>query len=283
MAKQSQDYRDFLKEKILQKKEETPRYTQSFYANKMNVSKSYLTAVLAHKKHLSADKLDRLCGCLKLNEDECLTLLILYSRQNQSQKYFTKILRSLQREHRLSTAAATKQIPSFSKDERELAVDETRSVLFALMSSIPNGDLQKAHAALRNRSISLNDVKKTVTWLVNNKFLKLENNDGVKRYKAVQSYTRSQHPPGLQKYIPWMENAIQVMSGPEAFKPVRIQSLTFSFDENNIVELQEEYTAFFRRIQELSNTTKTNGKVYVTYLQNLYYTLASIDNTPENT
>lgn len=283
MAKHSQDYRDFLKEKILRKKEENTKYTQSFFANKMGVSKSYLTAVFAHKKHLSADKLDRLCDCLKLNEDECLSILILYSKQNQSQKYLTKMLGSLQRDHRMSTAGATKKLPSFSKNEKKLTSDEAKSALFALMSGIPNGDLQKAHAALRNKSISLNEVKSAVAWLVKNEFLRLENIDGVKKYKAIQSYARSQHPAGPQKYIPWMENAIQVLNGPEHFKPARIQSLTYSFDEKNILELQEEYTNFFKRIHELSNRTETHGKVYVIYLQNLFYTLASIDNTPEST
>ncbi|WP_374077345.1 TIGR02147 family protein [Bdellovibrio bacteriovorus] len=283
MAKHSQDYRDLLKDKVLQKKEDNPKYTQSYFASKIGVSKSYLTAVFAHKKHLSADKLDQLCDCLKLDDDDGLTMLILYSKQNQSQKYLTKMLRALQRDHRVTTAGATKKLPSFSKSEKKLVSDEARSALFALMSSIPNGDPQKAHAALRNKSISLGEVKNAIAWLVKNEFLRLENINGVKKYTPLQSYIRSQHPAGPQKYIPWMENAIQVLNEPEPFRPARIQSLTFSFDESNLLELQEEYAAFLKRIQDLSNTTKTDGKVYVIYLQNLFYTLASIDNTSEST
>ncbi len=279
MSKTNLDYRELLKDKILLKKESHARYSQSFYAKKIDVSKSYLAAVLAQKKHLAVKKLDLLCEALKLNEDECLSVMISHAQLHKSGKYLIKVLRNAQYEHRIGVASSKKSIEQFSRSEKALHVDEVRSALFALMSSVPHGDIKKAHECLRNKSITLGETKKALDWLVENSFLTLENRNGEKKYVAIQDYIRSQDPPGMQKYIPWAERSISVLSNARQFSPMRIQSLTFSFDENGLLKLQEEYTAFRQRIQDLSRMTKKDGKVFILYIQNLNYTLASLDNS----
>lgn len=279
MGKQAQDYRNLLKEQILLKKEKNAKYTQSYFAKKMEVSKSYLAAVLAFKKHLSADKLDILCRTLKLNEDECLSVLISYAKQVQSQKYLAKTVYDLQHTHRFYASA--RKLTKMSIAEKNLTTDEVRSTLFALMSSIPDGSAEKAHASLRNKAITLSEVKKDLAWLEEKDFLKSENVEGKKKYKAIQSYMRGNLPPGPQKYIPWLENAIQVFQAAESYRPMRVQSLTFSFDDKALLQLQDEYSNFVQRIKDLSDNSSKDGPVFVLYLQNLFYTLASIDNTAE--
>ncbi|MEK2644430.1 hypothetical protein [Bdellovibrio sp. BCCA] len=280
MGKQPQDYRDLLKAHILQKKEKNARYTQSYFAQKMDVSKSYLAAVLACKKHLSADKLDILCRALQMKPDDCMSLLISYASQVQSQKYLMKTVAALHYEYRLYSA--TRDLRNMSRAEKALLTDEVRSTLFSLMSSIPNGNVQKAHATLRNKKISLAEVKSALAWLEDNDFLKLETHRGGKKYKAIQSYLRGSSQPGPQKYIPWLENAIEVLENPEQYSPLRVQSSTFSFDDKTLLQLQDEYTKFLQRTKELSDQSSNEGKVIVLYLQNLFYTLAAIDNSIED-
>lgn len=279
MGKSGQDYRNILKERLALKKQDGTKYTQSYFARKMGVSKSYLTAVLSCKKHLSAEKLDLLCRALQLGEEDCLAVLLSYSQQVHSQKYLSKTLSSLIHTHRLFSTART--IKRMSPAEKSLTVDEVRSTLFSLMSSIPNGDVGRAHAVFRNKDISLSEAKKALTWLEKNNFLTLENNEGKKRYKARQSYISNQLPAGFQKYIPWTENIIHMMHQPEAYRPARVQSMTFSFNDQTLLQLQDAYTAFRARIKELSDQSAPEGKVYVLYLQNVFYTLASIDNSEE--
>lgn len=279
MAKSMQDYRELLKNHIILKKQVNSRHSQSFYAKKVGVSKSYLTAVFTKKKHLSAERLDKLCECLRLNEEDTLSVMIPYARLCQSQKHFSKTLKQIQMQHRILKAAGTKRLSTFSGREKILFSDELRSTLFSLMPSIPQGDVQKAHEALRCKSISLEETKDSVAWLVKNGFLRIVEDNGVKRYEAIQSYVRSQKPASAQKYIPWLENSIQALSDPPSFRPMRIQSMTFSFDENTLEQLHSEYSLLIQRIQELDRLSQTNGKVFVMHVHHMLYTLASAENS----
>lgn len=269
------DYRDQLKNLVLDKKSQDKIFSQSFYAKKILVSRSYLTQVLNKKKHLSYEKLDQLCSILKIDDRKSLQILESYLRLTESKSYLTKSVRKcldLYSHKENSLVGAT---TPFSNPEKVLVSAPLKSLLLAICCDYIS--LHEIESSMRDKTFDSFMIKEELQWLLKKGFLKKKQEAGKALYKSVPGFIGTDlSPAGTAKYLAWLEHVAKAISHPEKYRPGRIQSLVLSFDDDAISKLQSELDQTRLRILELSENSQTKNSKAI-YIQNLLFTLASRD------
>lgn len=269
--KSKNDYRDILKARITVKISENPRLSQAAFARRIGVSRAFLALVLAKKKHLPAERLDRLCRALRLKSLDVVQITRSFLRQTTKGNYLSEALRDYDAFH--TAAASRAKRTEFSIDEKKLAGEILTAVLFSLAPHLENIDPGSIAAALKDK-FDAAVVAQTLEWLEEKKFLHKKTIEGRPRYVARESYIRTDsQPSGPAKYLPWLEKLAEAFQNPLKYGPLRVQSSLFSFDRDGYQKLNEECGRFIERIREISDAS-TDENVRAIYLMNCYVTLA---------
>lgn len=265
------DYRDQLRELLSARKSEKKILSQSYYAQKISASPSYLTQVLSKKKHLSYEKLDKLCAVLKLDSQQSLQILESFLRLTESNKYLLRPIRECLDLY----AHRDRSLMVFSKPEKAIASDPLKSLLLAICCD--HTSVREIEAYLRDKNFTSASIKEGLKWLLKNGFLE-KNTDAVpETYKAVPSFVGTEVSPSRpEKYLAWLEHVTHAITHPEKYRPGRIQSLVLSFDDEAISKLQSEFNRMRAVIVELSENSSAE-KSKAIYIQNLFMTFANRD------
>lgn len=272
MQKQAKsNYRDILKTILEDHKNKNINHSQSFYAQKIGTSRSYLNLVLTKKKHLSLEKLDLLCRVLKLSPDLCLAVLRSFLRETSKQKYLTKALKNYITSFELIQKHNQVNLDVMARIDKQVLGSPLKSIVLAICAR----DMSSAeiHESLHDKSIDRKMVQETLAWLVEQNYLQKTTLNGEHFYLAKEAFLKTDPSNlGPKKYLPWLPVVADCLSHPELYRPGRIQSLTLSFDDEALAELSQELTRLADKILELSEKSKKTKAVYV---QNFVMTLAS--------
>lgn len=276
MKQKKNDYRDFLRDCLEQRKAASPRLSQAYYAQRVGVSKSFLTAVLKKKKHLSTVRLDALCSSLKLTDGECLSVMTSFLSTHQV-SYTGKALARVQQVYGLKKNFKEDRLERPSAKERALYDDFLKRTLFCLMDNIKSGLAVDAHKALRDRSFSLTDVEKALGWLVQEGFLqKLARAEFP--YVQLRPLLKTDHREQLvRRAQSWFEMSLEMLKDVDSYKPAHVQTLCVTLDETALKELQKEYDHLSAKVFALSQQS-AKDQVTIVQIQNLFYSVASLQN-----
>lgn len=276
MKSKKNDYRDLLRECLEDRKMASSRLSQAFYAKKIGISKSFLTAVLKRKKHLSANRLDALCSALKLTDSECLKVVTSFLG-SQEMSYMGKVLSRVQQVYGLKKYFKEEQLPEPSVQERSMYDDFLKRTLFCLMDNVKSGLAVDAHKALRDRSISLKEVEKALAWLMQEGLLqKLARPEFpyVQKNPLFKTDSREQLARRARN---WFEKSVEMLKDVDSYKPAHVQTLCVTLDEAAVHELQRAYDDLGAKIFALS-AQSSKDHVTVVQVQNLFYSVASVQN-----
>lgn len=265
------NYRDILKAILEEHKSKNLKHSQSYYAQKIGTSRSFLNLVFSKKKHLSLEKLDKLCRVLNLSPELCLHVLKSFLQETSEQKYLTKALKSYITYFELTQKHKIRNLEMMSGIEKKVLSSPLKSIILAICAH--SMTLQQIHDSLHDKTIDKRMVLKTLSWLVENKYIKKSVKDGDSYFTATELFLKTDEPgAGVKKYLPWLPIIADSLNHPELSRPGRIQSFTLSFDDEALAELSAEMTRLADRIFELSEKSEKTKAVYI---QNFVGTLAS--------
>lgn len=266
------NYRDLLKEILEENKTKNPKLSQSYYAQKIGTSRSFLNLVFTKKKHLSLEKLDLLCRYLKISPEMCLKVLRSFLQETSKQKYLTQALKNyissfeiIQNHHRSA------DLELMSKLDKQILSSPLRSIIVAICAHPLT--LTQIHESIHDKSTDRKMVLKALSWLVENGYVQKISKAEENYYQATALFLKTDLTNvGIKKYLPWLPVIEDSLNHPEYYRPGRIQSFTLSFDDAALVELSNEFTRLADRIFELSEKSEKTKAVYI---QSCVLTLAS--------
>jgi transcriptional regulator with XRE-family HTH domain len=273
MKNKAQDYRDYLKELIENKKSSRASNSSADYARKLKISRSFLAQVFAKKKHLSLEKLNDLCVLLKVPPGDSMALLENFLEQIHSAKYLATSVRKAKNQYFSYEKSTVGKLTSASRTQKNVLGDPLKSILLAACcSDIGLAGIQKA---LHLKDIEISVLKKNLTWLADNDFLSVKVANGEVLYKSKNPFvTTDRSATGVAKYLPWLPYIERTLMNPIDFIPGRIQSHTGHFDDAAIAELIKAGDEYRQRFLELSDNSSLD-KAKILYLQNIFFTLAT--------
>lgn len=273
MKNKAQDYRDFLKEVIENKKSARAGNSASDYARKLKISRSFLAQVFAKKKHLSFEKLNDLCALLKVPPGDSMAILENFIAQIHSAKYLATSVRKAKIQYFNFEKSTVSQLASSSQTQNKILGDPLKSILLAVCCA--DTTFTEIQKALHTKDIEAASLKKTLKWLAENDFLEIKTVNNQTLYRSKNTFvTTDKSATGAAKYLPWLPYIERTLMNPVDFIPGRIQSYTGNFDDNALAELIKAGDEYRRRFVELSENSSPD-RAKILYLQNIFFTLAT--------
>lgn len=181
-----QSTNEIIKAIFLKRKSENPQFSLRRLAQKLNISPSYLSRVLAGAKKFPTNKLELLRNVLPLDEFQfkLINESIVYEEYKRKKEILGDTTPLIKNENNINSLAKYKELES----QRSELITKWQNVAIMDLTTCANFQFNYKWIAFR-LNIPVQDVKESINKLLEAQLLKIENNKLVKQDQHIRMTT----------------------------------------------------------------------------------------------
>jgi len=244
------DYRDYLRERLAFEKERNSNLSLHFFARKMKVSTSFLSVLLAKKKHLSLDTLYAVADYLQLEGTERIHLILMVleitAKSEAQTKYFAALRLQSSGFLRLELGMPKYDLSAL----KSMFGSELRLILDALVRdpSFREDPEWIMPRLLGKRSETVHEVMTTVREVLQGREA-----IGLQKGESTLTAVPQHHASNAEVFKSGFASFTRAMQDPEAMMPYIFASQSFLYTREAYLEAFEAFSDLSKKLKEIES------------------------------